>query len=765
MANKIQIKRSVSTAAVTGLSNGELAFTQASNTLWIGLPDGTGVLAIGGARVPGTLTANQALVANATGGIDKVIVANLVPTNVWANGTQGTAGQILSTNGAGGVYWTNPSATGVTSVASGNGLTGGPITSTGTLSVLANNGIIANTTGVFAAAANGISVTPTGINVLAGNTQLVSNTTGLWINQAQINHNALSNYVADQHVAHTGVTLTAGNGLTGGGDISASRTFAVGAGVGIQVNADDVAVLAGTGIVSNTLGVHVNAAYISTISANNADFLDGQHGSYYTNATNINTGVLPYPQIPSNIVNTTASFALGGQITFNGNVTFANSISVLANGAIGTAGFVLHSNSTGGVYWGPDNNSGGTVTSVASGNGLIGGTITSTGTLYVLANNGIVANTTGLFAKAANGVSVDASGINVLAGNTQLISNTTGVWVNQAQINHNALSNYVADQHVAHTSVSISPGNGLTGGGDISATRTLSVNANNGIVANAFGVFVNANNGIVANSFGVFAKQANGISVDASGINVLAGNGIISNSTGVFAKAGTGVTVDTNGISIGQAVGTTSSVTFANVVTTDMTVSGNLTVSGTTTTLNTQNLLVNDNMIGLADAQNDTTSFLDAVDSGFYVSTGNTLNSFYSGIARIAGSSSNTNPTFRVFATGTLPNSTVLTGLSTGTLQAYLAPYGSGGAFVVNATAMALNANTTVSLGIAANTLSLTTALPATSGGTGLNTYAAGDLLVGGTNTLTKLSVGSDGQVLQISGSTVQWNTLDGGTF
>ncbi|HKR17724.1 hypothetical protein [Rhizorhapis sp.] len=40
---------------------------------------------------------------------------------------------------------------------------------------------------------------------------------------------------------HASVTLTAGNGLTGGGDISASRTFDVGAGTGITVNANDVA--------------------------------------------------------------------------------------------------------------------------------------------------------------------------------------------------------------------------------------------------------------------------------------------------------------------------------------------------------------------------------------------------------------------------------------------------------------------------------------------------------------------------------------------
>lgn len=40
-------------------------------------------------------------------------------------------------------------------------------------------------------------------------------------------HDALTNFVADEHVAHAGVTLTAGDGLTGGGTIAASRTFDV----------------------------------------------------------------------------------------------------------------------------------------------------------------------------------------------------------------------------------------------------------------------------------------------------------------------------------------------------------------------------------------------------------------------------------------------------------------------------------------------------------------------------------------------------------
>ena len=42
-----------------------------------------------------------------------------------------------------------------------------------------------------------------------------------------LSHDSFAGFVADEHVAHSGVTLTAGTGLTGGGDISANRTFAV----------------------------------------------------------------------------------------------------------------------------------------------------------------------------------------------------------------------------------------------------------------------------------------------------------------------------------------------------------------------------------------------------------------------------------------------------------------------------------------------------------------------------------------------------------
>lgn len=45
--------------------------------------------------------------------------------------------------------------------------------------------------------------------------------------ESTLNHDSLAGFVANEHIDHTAVTLTAGTGLTGGGDISANRTFAV----------------------------------------------------------------------------------------------------------------------------------------------------------------------------------------------------------------------------------------------------------------------------------------------------------------------------------------------------------------------------------------------------------------------------------------------------------------------------------------------------------------------------------------------------------
>lgn len=113
MANLIQIKRSLSNASPSGLANGELAFTANGDILYIGSNADT--IAIGGKRHPGTLTANQALVANGSSYIDEVKTVNLYTTSIIANSATGSTGQVLLSNSAGGVYWANPNTLNVNS--------------------------------------------------------------------------------------------------------------------------------------------------------------------------------------------------------------------------------------------------------------------------------------------------------------------------------------------------------------------------------------------------------------------------------------------------------------------------------------------------------------------------------------------------------------------------------------------------------------------------------------------------------------------------
>ncbi len=61
-------------------------------------------------------------------------------------------------------------------------------------------------------------------------------------------------------VAAESRSVTAGQGLTGGGDLSSDRTFDIGAGNGITVNADDIEVRAGNGISVDGTGVNVDVA-------------------------------------------------------------------------------------------------------------------------------------------------------------------------------------------------------------------------------------------------------------------------------------------------------------------------------------------------------------------------------------------------------------------------------------------------------------------------------------------------------------------------
>jgi len=393
---------------------------------------------------------------------------------------------------------------------------------------------------------------------------------------------------------------------------------------------------------------------------------------------------------------------------------------------------------------------------------------------YILALNGIVANATGIHAVAANGITVTSAGINLSPGtNGGLVANSTGAWVLVA----NGISRTAAGLNVTAgtngglvsnaTGVWVAASNGIT----LTATGTNVLGANGitvtsdgvnvlapatgGLISNSTGVHVvpGTNGGLVANSTGLWVLVANGINRTAAGLNVTAGTGggLVSNSTGVFVTAGTNMVTNATGVHLNP------NITVSNVVTTDITVSGNLTVQGTMVIVDATNMAVNDSIISLA-----RNNGADSLDIGVY-------GQYNDGTERFTGLIWDTSAdVYELFANTTVEPTTTVDTAGTGYVRATLRSYLNTGALISNSIAVTITANSTVAVNMVANTLSLTTALPGSSGGTGYLTYTAEDILIANTsNGFRKLSVSAtDGAVLMSNGTAIVYNNvLDAGTF
>lgn len=209
--------------------------------------------------------------------------------------------------------------------------------------------------------------------------------------------------------------------------------------------------------------------------------------------------------------------------------------------------------------------------------------------------------------------------------------------------------------------------------------------------------------------------------------------------------AGTGVTVTGTQVAIGQAVGTSDNVTFADISASgNITVTGNLTVNGTTTTVATTNTVVSDTLLELG---NGTSSA--ANDSGIVIERGSTGDNAFMGWDESADK----------FTMGT----TTATGASTGDLTITV------GTLVAN-----LEGNVTgnvtgdVTGSLSGGTVSgLSAAIGVADGGTGATTFTSNGIIYGnGTGALQATAAGTDGYILYSNNGTPAWtNTLDGGSY
>jgi len=380
----------------------------------------------------------------------------------------------------------------------------------------------------------GITDVPTGI--VSSSTQVANLLpTGTVSSSTQVDHNATTNYVADEHVAHSTVNITAGSGLTGGGSIAASRTLTLDTGSG-----------------------HFVSGSRKTISSENTTGASGINLTY-----NDATGIVSGSLVNSSVTVNGQAISLGGSGTVTANTTNALT---LGNGLTGTS----------------FNGSAAVTTAVDTGS-----THFTDGVKTKLNADGVFSSSaqvsyTGLSNVPADIVSSSAQVTAFLPAGTVSAS---------SQVDHNATTNYVANQHVDHSTVNISAGSGLTGGGNITATRTLTLDTGSTHFTDGIKIKLNAD-GVFSSSAQVNATQITGIGAYAvTSSNTFTGIQNITDST-QSTNFTDGALVVTGGVGIGKNLNVSGSVNISGLLT--VTSMSTQYVTSSQFTVGTSRIILND---------------------------------------------------------------------------------------------------------------------------------------------------------------------------
>ena len=209
---------------------------------------------------------------------------------------------------------------------------------------------------------------------------------GVVSGSSQIDHDSTSNFVANEHINHTSVTLTAGDGLSGGGDISTNRTF--------TLNVDD-----------STLEINADAVRLKDDGITNSKI----NSSAQISHTKLNLS-------GSNLVSGSTQIDYSQLSGIDANIISASSDTSEVNMII----------------------NGGSISAE-----LIGGVVSSS--LQVSLYNDFL----------------EINGMNVFSGSSQ--------------IDHDSTTNFVANEHIDHSTITLGSGKGLNGGGTIDTNRSLSL--------------------------------------------------------------------------------------------------------------------------------------------------------------------------------------------------------------------------------------------------------------------------------------------------
>ena len=384
----------------------------------------------------------------------------------------------------------------ITSVTAGAGLTGGGTDGAVTLSISSGaiiNAMLVNSS-LTVGAGNGL--TGGGEIALGGSGTLnIGAGTGITVNANDVALDTTN----DRNVDHSAVTLTAGAGLTGGGDITASRTFTVGAGTGIAVNADDVALS------------HLGLEALADPNADRILFWDDSAGATAWLSTSSASGLslsgttLSLSAIPnSSLTNSSVTYGAGNGLTGGGTVilgeaaTFnigagtgitVNADSIELSGASSLTSTVLPKWDSGGeLVDSLVSDDGSTVT--ISGNLTVSGTTTTVNTETInLADNIILLNSNEAGAPTQN------AGIEIERGtstNVQFVWDETGDrWTTGS--NSIVAGGFIGDlTGNADTASAWESARTITLGGDASGNVSIDGSSNVTLTVNVDGVQANS---------------------------------------------------------------------------------------------------------------------------------------------------------------------------------------------------------------------------------------------------------------------------------
>ena len=125
-------------------------------------------------------------------------------------------------------------------------------------------------------------------------------------------------------------TITAGNGLTGGGQLGSNPTLNVGAGNGITVSADAIAAKAGNGITVDSTGInHADTSGQASVTASGRKYITGVTLDTYGHVTGLTTGTETVTDTNQKVkagnvtfgASDEVSFVAGQNVTVTGNAS------------------------------------------------------------------------------------------------------------------------------------------------------------------------------------------------------------------------------------------------------------------------------------------------------------------------------------------------------------------------------------------------------------------------------------------------------------